>query len=58
VFGDYCSGHVTALRVDARALTDVVMLGSLDSVAAVRAGPDGELYVVSIGGTISQIAAG
>jgi glucose/arabinose dehydrogenase len=58
VFGDYCSGHVTALRVDARALTDVVMLGSLDSVAAVRAGPDGELYVVSIGGTISQITAG
>jgi hypothetical protein len=57
VFGDYCSGQVTALRVQDRQVTDTATLGAVGSISSVRAGPDGELYVTSVGGTVSQIVA-
>lgn len=47
VYGDYCSGQVRALRVDAGSVVDVPLVQS-SAVVAVKPGPDGELYVASI----------
>lgn len=58
VFGDYCSGNLSAIRVQDRTLTGNVGLGNQAAITAVRAGPDGELYVLSLGGTVSRIVAG
>ena len=49
VYGDYCSGEVRALKVADRRVVDEVTLGTPGSVAAVAVGPDGELYVASVG---------
>jgi glucose/arabinose dehydrogenase len=58
VFGDYCSGNLYAIRAQDRALTGNVVLGNQASISAVRAGPDGELYVLSVDGTVSRVVAG
>lgn len=56
VFGDYCSGVVTALDVSAAGtVRAVVPLATAESVVAVRAGPDGALYVLSLAGSIWRI---
>ncbi|MBI5087369.1 MAG: PQQ-dependent sugar dehydrogenase, partial [Actinobacteria bacterium] len=58
VFGDYCSGNLTALQVQDRAVVGTTVLGNIASISAVRAGPDGELYVTSVAGTVSAVVAG
>jgi glucose/arabinose dehydrogenase len=55
VFGDYCSGIITGLRVEGATVTNTLTLGKLDSVTAVRAAPDGSLYAISIAGPIAKI---
>lgn len=55
VFGDYCSGNIYGLRVQDRVLVDTLLLGTLPELSAVRAGPDGELYALSLGGTVAAI---
>ena len=57
VFADYCSGRITGLRMSGRELAAVAPLGELGAVTAVRAGPDGELYVLSAAGDIARIVA-
>ena len=58
VFADFCSGIITGLRIADRAVAASLTLGQLPSAAAVRSGPDGELYVVSIEGPISRLVPG
>lgn len=48
LFSDYCSGIVTALQATDGALTAQVELGTVSGVSAICAGPDGELYVLSL----------
>jgi glucose/arabinose dehydrogenase len=55
VFADFCSGIVTGLRIADRAVASSLTLGQVPSAAAVRSGPDGELYVVSIEGPVSRL---
>jgi glucose/arabinose dehydrogenase len=55
VHGDYCSGILTAVQMDGHALVGTGRLGSLANTVAVRAAPDGELYVVSGGGEVAEI---
>lgn len=56
VFSDYCSGILWAYDLDgARVLT---LLEGLDGVTAVRAGPDGELYVLQAGGGLLRLVPG
>lgn len=58
VFGDYCSGIITGLRLSDRAVDSVLSLGNLPTLAAVRSGPDGELVAVSIDGIVARIVPG
>jgi glucose/arabinose dehydrogenase len=57
VFGDYCSGNLYAIETTDRVLTGSLLLGNQPGITAVRAGPDGELYVLSLDGTISRVVA-
>lgn len=52
VFGDFCSGALTALRVDGRRFDRVVPLDTLEALTAIRSGPDGELYALSLDGSV------
>jgi len=56
VFGDYCTGEVlgfdTALDDGER---EIVTLATTPALVAVAAGPDGELYAVSVGGMVSRL---
>lgn len=58
VFGDYCSGRITGLRVDGTSVTTALYLADSPSVVALRASPDGEMYVVSIAGELSRLTPG
>lgn len=49
VFSDYCSGIVTALQQTNGVLTGQVELGAVSAVSAICSGPDGQLYVLSLG---------
>ncbi len=56
VYSDYCTGTIWALDLaDGRNLT---LIEGFDSVASVRAGPDGELYVLERSGTVHRLVAG
>lgn len=56
LFSDYCSGIITALQATDGVLTGQLQLGTLSAVSAIVDGPDGELYVLSLGdGTVSRI---
>ena len=58
VFGDYCSGMVSALQQTDGSLTGQLVLGKVSGVSAIRSGPDGQLYVLSIGDSaVYRIAA-
>ncbi|MDO9176497.1 MAG: PQQ-dependent sugar dehydrogenase, partial [Actinomycetota bacterium] len=63
VFGDWCSGKVWAMPADLAAgstvdVGQVQLIGRPGTVAAVRAGPDGELYVVGFTtGTVHRVVA-
>ncbi|MEZ5251097.1 MAG: PQQ-dependent sugar dehydrogenase [Ilumatobacteraceae bacterium] len=58
VYGDYCSGELWGLEIVDRGLGRVLPLAQQPEVVAVRVGPDGELWVVSIGGQIARIVPG
>ena len=58
VYADYCSGTVFAIPADGTPVTEARVLAQSSGVSAVREGPDGELYVLSVEGTIEQIVAG
>lgn len=47
VYGDFCSGEIRALQLRDRVVVNNVLLATVPSAAAVKAGPDGELYVLS-----------
>ena len=55
VFNDYCSGIITGVQVRDKAFQRSLQLGNHPNGAAVRAGPDGELYTVSLAGEIALI---
>jgi glucose/arabinose dehydrogenase len=56
VYSDYCAGRVWAF--DLASGRNVVLVEGLDPVSAVRAGPDGELYVLQLSGKVSKIVPG
>ena len=57
LFSDYCSGIITALQATDGELTRHLELGTLAAVSAINAGPDGELYVLSLGdGVVYRVA--
>jgi glucose/arabinose dehydrogenase len=58
VFGDYCSGNLYALRTQDRALAAVLPMGNVPALTGVRAGPDGELYALSLDGPLFQLQPG
>lgn len=58
VFGDYCSGELTALQVDGRSVVRSLLVGEQAQNVAITVGPDGELWAVSIGGQVARIVAG
>jgi glucose/arabinose dehydrogenase len=58
VFADYCSGQVRALQIEGRALTNELTLGAAANISAVTQGPDGELFVLSVGGPIYAVTPG
>jgi glucose/arabinose dehydrogenase len=58
VFADYCSGIVTGLQIVDRTVATSLTLARSANVSAVRSGPDGEMYVISIDGPISRITPG
>ncbi len=55
VFGDYCSGVVSALRLEGRTVERVRALATLEALTAIRSGPDGELYALSLNGPIAAL---
>lgn len=58
LFSDYCSGIVTALQATDGALTGHLELGTVAGVSAICAGPDGEMYVLSLNdSTVYRVAA-
>jgi glucose/arabinose dehydrogenase len=56
VYSDFGSGTIWAL--DLASGRNLTLLTEAGSVAAVRSGPDGELYVVDISGPVSRIVPG
>jgi glucose/arabinose dehydrogenase len=56
VYSDYCAGRVWAF--DLASGSNVLLVEGLDAVAAVRTGPDGELYVLERAGTVSKLVPG
>ncbi|CAN5577250.1 PQQ-dependent sugar dehydrogenase [soil metagenome] len=57
LFGDYCSGLVWALQEVPGAEPVLHALGNGGNVSAIVAGPDGEMYVVDLGGRLLLIDA-
>lgn len=56
VFGDYCSGHITAIKVVGTKTTRVVRLvPDAGSVTAVRSVASGDVYVLELGGRVSAL---
>jgi len=56
VFGDYCSGQIWALDPTAPPSDPrVIEIARLDTLVAIAAGPERELYVVSNGGTVARL---
>jgi glucose/arabinose dehydrogenase len=53
VYSDYCSGRIWALDLDGA--RNLVLLDGFDQVTGVRAGPDGELYVLQAGGGVDRL---
>lgn len=57
LFSDYCSGIITALQTADGVLTGELRLGVVENVSALCIGPDGELYVLSLRGSVHRIDA-
>jgi glucose/arabinose dehydrogenase len=56
VYSDYCAGTLWAF--DLASGRNETLVDGLDQVAAVRTGPDGELYVLERSGTVSKLVPG
>jgi glucose/arabinose dehydrogenase len=56
VYSDYCSGIIWAL--DLAGQRNLTLLDGFDSVSAVRTGPDGEIYVLELSGTLHRLVPG
>lgn len=56
VYSDFCTGTIWAL--DLAGGRNLTLLDGFDSVASIRAGPDGELYVLQRSGTVHRLVAG
>ena len=57
VYGDYCSGRITAIKVVGKKTTQVVRLvDDAGSVTAVRTVASGDVYVLALGGTVSALS--
>jgi glucose/arabinose dehydrogenase len=56
VYSDYCTSTIWALDLEGG--RNLTLLEGFDSVSAVRAGPDGELYVLERSGTVHRLTAG
>ena len=56
VYSDFCSGILWAL--DLAGGRNLTLMTGFQSVSAVRAGPDGELYVLERSGTVYRIVPG
>lgn len=54
VYSDFCSGIIWAL--DLAGGRNLTLLTGFNSVSAVRAGPDGELYILQLSGTVFRLA--
>ena len=58
VYGDYCSGRITAIKVVGSKATRVVRLvDNAGSVTAVRTVASGDVYVLAIDGTVNRLVA-
>ena len=53
MYSDFCSGIIWAL--DLASGRNLTLLSGFSSVAAVRAGPDGELYILELSGSVYRI---
>ncbi len=56
VYSDFCSGIIWAL--DLAGGRNLTLLTGFGSVSAIRAGPDGELYILELSGNVYQLIAG
>ena len=56
VYSDFCSGIIWAL--DLAGGRNLTLLTGFNSVSAVRAGPDGELYILQLSGTVYRLVPG
>lgn len=52
VFGDYCSGRIWAIRVDAGAVTEQVQLATVDTLVSFGEDAAGDLYALSLDGSV------
>lgn len=58
VFGDYCSGHMTALKIVGNKTVSVVrLLDNAGSVTAVRSMANGDVYALNLDGDVSRLVA-
>jgi hypothetical protein len=58
VYGDYCSGRLTAIKVvDTKVKKIVRLVDNAGSVTAVRSVANGDVYVLALGGEVSRLAA-
>ncbi|MEO6653433.1 MAG: PQQ-dependent sugar dehydrogenase [Ilumatobacteraceae bacterium] len=53
VYSDFCSGRLWAL--DLAGGRNLTLLDGLDSVSSVREGPDGELYILQLSGSLLRL---
>lgn len=59
VYGDYCSGRITAIKVVGQKATRIVRLvDNAGSVTAVRTVASGDVYVLTLGGDVSTLLPG
>lgn len=56
VFGDFCTGELSALNADDQGIR-VIALARLEALSAIRSGPDGELYALSLNGPVARLVA-
>ena len=58
LFGDFCKPRIRAVRIDADGTSTSADLGlDVASVVSFARGPDGEIFVVSLDGTIARLEA-
>jgi glucose/arabinose dehydrogenase len=56
VYSDYCSGKLWAF--DEAGQRNLLLLDQLGRVSSVRTGPNGETYILELGGRVSQLSPG